>query len=222
MLINRARMMRTAVAMGSSLAALPQELAVEPICGRNVMGRWALARHPYRYPADAGEVRFGVITRRKRELPHERARHHDVAGTDAAAEFRELAREPYDRVERVAEDGVPGAGDDLFAIQRHPRHPPIKVQGSVRSHRRTENDRVLLGVVRQSQGDVAGEVPPRLDDLEGRMDALERIQDLLWRHLALQGAGEPHAQFRFEAGLDQIGGWFDCRRAEREGGAGHR
>lgn len=50
------------------------------------------ARNSYRYLPDAGEISLSVITGGKRELPHERARHHDVAGSDAAAELGQLAR----------------------------------------------------------------------------------------------------------------------------------
>jgi hypothetical protein len=39
-----------------------------------------------------------------------------------------------------------------------------------------------LGIVRQSKGNVAGEIPSRLDDLEGWMNTFKRVQDLLWRY----------------------------------------
>jgi hypothetical protein len=134
---------------------------------------------------DAGEISFSVITGGKRELPHERARHHNFAGSDAAAELGKLASQPNNGVQRVAKDRVPRAYHNFFAIQLDPRGHLIEARGCVRPLWRTKDDRVLLGVVRESQGDVAGSVPARLDDLEGGMDAFKRVYDLLWRDLAL-------------------------------------
>ena len=135
-------------------------------------GRWPLSTPPVPLPGRCPRSPPPRVTRSSGNS-HERARHHDVAGTYAVAELRELAREPYNRVERVAEDGVPSTGDDLFAIQRHPRDHLIKVRGRVRPHRQTENDRVLLGVVRQDQGDVAAEIPRVSMISKEGMDALE-------------------------------------------------
>jgi hypothetical protein len=67
---------------------------------------------------------------------------------------------------------------------------------------------MLLGIVRYGEGNVASEVPSRLYDLEGWMNALERVQNLLRGHFALERTGEAHAQFGFETRLDQIGRQF--------------
>src|SRR5215467_11788820 len=75
------------------------------------------ARHAYLDAANAREVRLCVITRSKRKLPHEGARHHDVACPDAVAKLGELARQPHDRVEWIAKDRVPSTDDNLFTIQ---------------------------------------------------------------------------------------------------------
>src|ERR1700704_3619812 len=59
-LVNLARMMRTAVAMGASLAAFPQELEVEPICGWNVRGGNARDPQGWGRAAAARKVRLPV------------------------------------------------------------------------------------------------------------------------------------------------------------------
>jgi hypothetical protein len=71
------------------------QLGSEKADAREVAAPAVLARHVYRRPAGAGEVRVCVISGSKRELSYERARHRDVAKSDAAAELRELSLPPW-------------------------------------------------------------------------------------------------------------------------------
>src|SRR3954447_10120190 len=75
------------------------------------------ARDAYRYAAKVGEVRLRAIARRQRELAHERARHDDVAGPNAAAELGELSRQPDHGGQRVSEHRIAGADGNLLAVQ---------------------------------------------------------------------------------------------------------
>jgi hypothetical protein len=96
-------------------------------------------RNVYRYPADTGEVRLCVITGTKRELPHERTRHHDVARSDAAAELRELTRELHHGIKRVPEHRIAAADGDLTVLQHYPRD--YLARRRIGPHRRAQNYR---------------------------------------------------------------------------------
>src|SRR5882672_484982 len=97
------------------------------------------ARDAYRYAANAGELRLRAITRRQRELAHERARHDDVAGPDAATELGELSRQPDHGGQRVSEHRVAGADGNLLAVQPGPRHHFIELRRRAGSHRGAED-----------------------------------------------------------------------------------
>src|SRR5438067_13909496 len=70
--------------------------------------------------ADPGEGAFHPIAAIERELPRERAAHDVIAGPQSLAEFGELAGQPDDRVERVAQHGIATARGRLDALDRHP------------------------------------------------------------------------------------------------------
>src|SRR5258705_5196441 len=86
------------------------------------------ARDAYRYAANAGEVRLRAIARRQRELAHERARHDDIAGSDATAELGELSRQPDHGAQRDSQYRVAGADGNLLAVQPSPRHHSIELR----------------------------------------------------------------------------------------------
>src|SRR5579862_1805931 len=79
----------------SSLAALKP-------CRTQAMPHSSLGDADLNAP-DAGELGNGGIAWMQRKLAHERTGHDDVAGAQASPVFPEFLREPFDRVQRIAE-----------------------------------------------------------------------------------------------------------------------
>src|SRR5947207_15679243 len=72
------------------------------------------------YQADPGEGAFHPIAAIERKLPRERAAHDVIAGPQTLAEFGELAGQPDDRIEGVAQHGIAAAGGGLDSVNAHP------------------------------------------------------------------------------------------------------
>src|SRR5438270_8583810 len=93
--------------------------------------------------ADPGKGALHPVAAIERELPGERAAHDVVAGPQSLAEFGELAGQPHNRVEGVAQHGIAAAGRGADAVDRDPRLDLAQLRQRVGTNRRAEHKGLL-------------------------------------------------------------------------------
>ncbi len=138
-----------------------------------------------------------------RELARERTAHDQVAGLDMAAELRQLARQPDHRVQGVAEYRVAASGCDDIAVDLDGRGDGVQCHAGKR-HRITQDNGLLLRIVCHGEGDLRGEIAAGLDDLECRIDHIDRGARRRHADLAAQRLVDPETQFGLEPRADQF------------------
>src|SRR5213594_3643754 len=154
--------------------------------------------------AHALELDAHAVAARERKLPRERPRHDVIAGLQPAPVGGQLAGQPGDRAERVAEHGVAPAAAHLGAVDADAYADRGQVEIVREPHGRAEHEELLLRVV--GQGQRTREIAARLDDLQRRMRAVHRASDLGDGELgAGEIAAEPDADLVLEAGRDEVG-----------------
>src|SRR5262249_39090499 len=139
------------------------------------------------------------------ELARERAGHDMVAGFQPPAVGHELARQPGDRPQRMAEHRIASPGAHLGAVDAHANRDARQIERLGETHPRSEHEELLLGVVGQCELELAREVAARLDDLQRWMTAIDRAGDVVDPERgALEITAQHDTDLVFEARRDQV------------------
>jgi hypothetical protein len=146
-----------------------------------------------------------MVTRLQRKLAGKGAAHDDVTLFDVPPELGKLARQPYQRVEWVAQYKIPFTGRDRHAVDRNLDLDFLQCQGTER-HRFAENNGLLLGIVGDGNGDLRRQIAARLGNFQRRINQLDCSAHLRQCNLTRQRTIDSETQLALETGVDQLVG----------------